>query len=366
MQRLLEARSRLETERDIARMLRAYDELVELLEPLRKRALDAVVQGDLDTAERLIAEMERRTVRWLMSRRETERRAILDMVRRAAIRGVQSVELAPLVAARQRASLVQLEAALEQIAAAGGFTIGGTVIGVGYGRIADRVQQAITRRVYRDGLNLSRRLHVRLAERATEFNRMLATGLQEGRGAIQIAKQLQMLDVTDARLPKYIRSLEAVLKGTKQGDLVKELRRAAAEAAKRKKGPLGLGGPARRVVQAARSGVAERLDAAIEDFLQRKVRYHAIVIARTEANNAFRIGHVEKAAEVPYVIGIRWNRSRSSERKHSCLCDEYSTQNWYGLGVGVFPKDELPERPHPSCMCFFTDVVDLDLLGATA
>src|SRR5690606_34912089 len=107
IQRLLEARSRLETERELAAMLRAYDELAVEIQPLRKRALDALVRGDLEAAERLIRRLERTVIYWLRRRVPEERDAIMRMARRAAIRGAQAVDLAPLVAARPDARLSQ-------------------------------------------------------------------------------------------------------------------------------------------------------------------------------------------------------------------------------------------------------------------
>src|SRR5690606_21412741 len=181
---------------------------------------------------------------------------------------------------------------------------------------------------------------------------------------IEIAKQLQQLDVTDARIPQYLRRLEAALKGTSEARLVDELRRAIPEMAKRKPGPLGMRGPARRVIQAARTGSAEKLDAALEYFLERKVRYHAVVIARTEANAAFLAGHVEKAKASPWVVGVKWNLSAS--HRVPCECEVFAKQNAYGLGPGVYPPDKVPERPHPNCFCFMTDVVDLELMRMAA
>src|SRR5690606_768780 len=352
LQRLLEARSRLETERELAAMLRAYDELAAEIQPLRKRVLDALARGDLEAAERLIHRLERTVIYWLRRRAPEERDAIMRMARRAAIRGAQAVDLAPLVAARPDANLSQYLTALEQLAAVGGVPFGGASIGAGYGRIAEVVQQQIARKVYGDGLNLSRRLHVRLAERAVEFNRILATGLREGRGAIEIAKQLQQLDVTDARIPQYLRRLEAAVRGTSDARIVDELRKAIPEMAKRKPGPLGMRGPARRVIQAARSGSAEKLDAALEYYLQRKVRYHAVVIARTEANAAFLAGEIERAKATPWVAGIKWHLSASHRRP--CECEVLARQDLYGLGPGVYPPDRMPDIPHPSCHCFRT------------
>lgn len=358
LQRQLELRARLETERALFRLVRSIGELTRLIDPLRSRFIDAIMEERLDAAERLERELDRTVSRWL---RETfageERRTIEQVIRNAAMRGAQSVDLAPALAASDQRTL---DALLNMLTAGSGVR-GGGVIAAQYGRVADVVQRQIERRVYRDGLNLSRRLHVRLIQREAEFKGILSDGLRQGRSAIRIAKELAELDVTDARIPQYLRRLESALRGTSDARLVDEFRRAAREAARRKEGPLGLRGPARRVIQAARTGSAEKLDEAIQYFLERKVRYHSLVIARTEANNAFLAGHVEQAKQSPWVRGIKWNLSAS--HRTECECEVFAEQDRYGLGPGVYPPDRLPDRPHPNCFCFFTDVVDLDLVA---
>lgn len=363
MQRQLEARSRLETERDLARLLRQYNELEATLDPLRNQVLELMRAGDFERAEATMGRMDRQAAEWLAEFRGKELRSIRRMIEQAARRGAQSVDIAPALSVRQRAALDEILASIGELAASGSGGSAAT-IRAQYGEIAQTVRRQIDRKVYKDGLSLSRRLHVRLAEKRVEFNGILSEGLKEGRSAVRIARELQRLDVTDARLPKYIRDLERTLKGTRQAKLVDDIRRAYHQADRRKGGPLGLRGPSRRIVEAARSGVAERLDAAIGEFLDRKVRQHAITIARTEANNAFLAGHVEKAKESPWVIGVRWRLSASHRRP--CECEQLASQDLYGLGPGVYPPDEVPERPHPNCFCHHVDVLDLDLMRRSA
>lgn len=362
LQRLQAYLAQRETERSLARLLRRYDELTEQIEPLRRRALDFITRGQMDQAELTLRLLDRQTRQWMAGFRQEEYKAVLDMAIQAAARGARSVDIGPMLQRRETVDVERILRMLQAMPPGGAPPIAG--IGAAYGRIAANVQEKIARKVYQDGLNLSRRLHVRLAENAAEFNRILATGLQEGRGGIRLAKQLQTLDVTDARVPKYLRQLEGVLKGTREGGLADEIRKAAAQAAKRKKGPLGIQGVSKRVVQAARSGSAERLDKALGEFLERKVRYHSIVIARTEAQAAFLAGEVERAQQVPWIVGLKWHLSGS--HRLPCECEELARQNRYGLGPGVYPADSVPERPHPNCYCFQTTVVSMEALREVA
>lgn len=63
-----------------------------------------------------------------------------------------------------------------------------------------------------------------------------------------------------------------------------------------------------------------------------------------------------------YVEGIKWNLSAAygSKMPYCDICDEYATQNYYGLGQGVFNKSDLPLQ-HPNCICYMTSVVTKDL-----
>ena len=280
------------------RLARVINDFTQETAPLRRRFINAMVSGDMDRAERLERELERDATRWLREVfAKEERQVIREVIRNAAMRGAQTVDLAPALAASDRRNLDALLNVLASGSVGGGAT---GRIGAQYGVISSAVQRQIERKVYKDGLNLSRRLHVRLIQREAEFKRILSQGLKQGRDAISLAKHIQTLDVTDARLPKYLRDLERVLKGTKDAGLADEIRRAAAEAAKRKKGPLGMQGPAKLSSSGGSNrSRADALDGAIEYFLERKVRYHSLVIARTEANNAFLAGHIEQAKETP-------------------------------------------------------------------
>lgn len=362
LQRQFTALSRLETEYALAKLLREYDRLSALLAPLRKQLHDALSAGDLDRASSLVEQLARATGDFLRRLRPTQERMIEDLLLQAARRGAQSADIAPLLFKNPR---INAEAIASFLETAASIEVGRATISLQYGRIAESVKQAIMRRVYQDGLNLSRRLHTRLQENIVEFTRIVYSGLTEGRGAIQLGRQLAELRVTDPQVPRYIRELRSALRGT---DGVRKVD-ALADALRRidptskvalKDGPLGLRTAVRNVVRAAQSGSADLLDSAIAEFVERKVRYHSIVIARTEANNAFTEGHNQRAKNAPYVIGSRWLLSSGRpSRQRPCQCEEYASQNWYGLGVGVFPPGELPARPHPNCMCYHTDVVDL-------
>ena len=81
------------------------------------------------------------------------------------------------------------------------------------------------------------------------------------------------------------------------------------------------------------------------------VSYAAMRLARSELNNAFHSRQIA-AAQKPWVLGVKWNLSKSHPRKDEC--DRYATENAHQLGRGVFPKSDVPSKPHPHCLCFMT------------
>lgn len=82
------------------------------------------------------------------------------------------------------------------------------------------------------------------------------------------------------------------------------------------------------------------------------IKYNALRLARTETNNAYRTAHALGAKNSTIVKGIKWNLSHSHPEPD--ICDEWATQDLYGLGPGVYPPDKLPPG-HPQCLCYLTD-----------
>lgn len=81
------------------------------------------------------------------------------------------------------------------------------------------------------------------------------------------------------------------------------------------------------------------------------VSYAAMRLARTEINNAFHEAQIIQG-QAPWIKSVHWNTSGSHPRKD--VCDELATKNGFRLGPGNYPADEVPEKPHPHCLCFTT------------
>lgn len=89
------------------------------------------------------------------------------------------------------------------------------------------------------------------------------------------------------------------------------------------------------------------------------VRYAAMRLARSEINNAFHAVSVQQAQGKPWVNAIHWYLSGSHPKPD--ICNDYAETDRFDMGPGVFPKREVPRKPHPHCFCYVTpEQVDED------
>lgn len=89
------------------------------------------------------------------------------------------------------------------------------------------------------------------------------------------------------------------------------------------------------------------------------VRYAAMRLARSEINNAFHAVAVQQVQDKPWVTAMRWYLSGSHPKAD--ICDEYANEDKFDMGAGIWPKAEVPRKPHPHCYCYVTAVqVDED------
>jgi hypothetical protein len=79
--------------------------------------------------------------------------------------------------------------------------------------------------------------------------------------------------------------------------------------------------------------------------------YASMRLARTEINNSFH--EQQKAgATRPGVKAAKWNLSGSHKRPDKC--NLYASQNVNDLGAGLYKAGNIPDKPHPQCLCFLT------------
>lgn len=80
--------------------------------------------------------------------------------------------------------------------------------------------------------------------------------------------------------------------------------------------------------------------------------YAARRLARTEINAAYHAVVVSHNADKPWVEGMRWRLSGSHPTVD--VCDEMARRDHHDLGAGVYPRGEVPRKPHPQCFCYTT------------
>ena len=93
-----------------------------------------------------------------------------------------------------------------------------------------------------------------------------------------------------------------------------------------------------------------------ETFRFGKVDYNAQRLARTLVSHAYQQTFEVTNRYDPFIIGYKWLTSNFHGRVCP-ICRERAETDQYGLGTGVFPKDELP-LDHPNGMCTFEAVFE--------
>ena len=86
-----------------------------------------------------------------------------------------------------------------------------------------------------------------------------------------------------------------------------------------------------------------------------KIDYNALRLARTMISHAYQQSFENVNRNDPFVVGYRWLTSNFHGRVCE-ICRERAETDQFGLGVGVFPKDQLP-LDHPNGMCTFEAVI---------
>lgn len=89
---------------------------------------------------------------------------------------------------------------------------------------------------------------------------------------------------------------------------------------------------------------------------KRKIDYNAQRLARTMISHAYQSSFVNTTYYNPFFDAYQWVASNSERTCQICL-DRAGTDS-FGLGVGVFPKDELP-IDHPNGLCTFVVVTSM-------
>lgn len=80
------------------------------------------------------------------------------------------------------------------------------------------------------------------------------------------------------------------------------------------------------------------------------VSYAARRLGRTELNNAFHAQSIADVEDKPWIDYVVWKLSKVHEPQ-GCKCEVYARQ-------GRFQKENIPEKPHPQCLCYIAPVAN--------
>ena len=88
---------------------------------------------------------------------------------------------------------------------------------------------------------------------------------------------------------------------------------------------------------------------------RKQIDFNAQRFARTSINHAYWLSNTRSCSKNPFATVMRWELSNSHYERQVLpfgedICDELARQNWYRLGTGNFPVNEVP-IPHPMCLC---------------
>lgn len=117
----------------------------------------------------------------------------------------------------------------------------------------------------------------------------------------------------------------------------------------------------RRVNSALTRGLSAREFAReMRDFINPNtpggLRYAAMRLARTEINNSAHAVAITAQQDKPWVNAMRWRLSSSHPKPDTC--DQHAKGG--PKGNGIYPKGDVPKKPHPQCFCYVTPETPTD------
>lgn len=172
------------------------------------------------------------------------------------------------------------------------------------------VTNIITGNVYQDGWTLSSAIWGHNKRVQDDLSKIISFGTAQGKSAVEIAKELERyVDPSARKQAKTIQSWRYDKAGNKIKDSV----------------------------------------------YFGKIDYNALRLARTMISHAYQQSFENVNRNDPFIIGYRWLTSNFHGRVCE-ICRARAETDQFGLGVGVFPKDQLP-LDHPNGMCTFEAVI---------
>ena len=93
----------------------------------------------------------------------------------------------------------------------------------------------------------------------------------------------------------------------------------------------------------------------------KNLNYEALRLARNELSEVYWQATIEGFKENPAVRAVKWLLSNNRLPGYHDICDTMAYSNNHGLGAGIYPVDEAPEKPHICCLCSLAPVIAKDI-----
>lgn len=189
------------------------------------------------------------------------------------------------------------------------------------------VDAIVTGNVYQDGWTLSKAIWGSQKRIQDNLDRIIAIGTKQGKSAYEVAQDIEQYVLPSASKPSHT---------------ISSWRYATS-------------------VDVSAGRAKSSGEKIYDTFYFGRVDYNAQRLARTLISHAYQQSFMQVNENDPFVVGYRWLTSNFHGRVCK-VCRDRATQNRYGLGVGVFPKDQLP-LDHPNGMCTFEAVMSDSMLS---
>ena len=93
----------------------------------------------------------------------------------------------------------------------------------------------------------------------------------------------------------------------------------------------------------------------------KNLNYEALRLARNELSEVYWQATIDGFKENPAVRAVKWLLSNNRLAGYHDICDTLAYSNDHGLGAGIYPVDEAPEKPHVCCLCSLAPVIAKDI-----
>ena len=126
-----------------------------------------------------------------------------------------------------------------------------------------------------------------------------------------------------------------------------------------------------KVAKALQQYVKEGAESFVKDYpnmyermggrVPKNLNYEALRLARNELSEVYWQATIEGFKENPSVRAVKWLLSNNRLPGYHDICDTMAYANDHGLGAGIYPVDEAPEKPHICCLCALAPVIAKDI-----